>query len=55
MDKTTAYEKPTCTTCRKVAKAISEQGIYFEKVNYIYRAIQKKTKRYISKIENEAF
>ncbi|MBK7229737.1 MAG: Spx/MgsR family RNA polymerase-binding regulatory protein [Ignavibacteriales bacterium] len=34
MDKITVYEKPTCTTCRKVAKAFSEQGIDFEKVNY---------------------
>ena len=34
MSKITVYEKPTCTTCRKVAKAFSEQGIEFEKVNY---------------------
>jgi arsenate reductase (glutaredoxin) len=34
MTKITVYEKPTCTTCRKVAKAFSEQGIDFEKVNY---------------------
>lgn len=34
MNKITVYEKPTCTTCRKVAKAFSEQGIDFEKVNY---------------------
>jgi arsenate reductase len=34
MSKITVYEKPTCTTCRKVGKAFSEQGIEFEKVNY---------------------
>lgn len=34
MNKITVYEKPTCTTCRKVAKAFSEQGIDFEKINY---------------------
>jgi arsenate reductase len=34
MSKITVYEKPTCITCRKVAKAFSEQGIEFEKVNY---------------------
>lgn len=34
MSKITVYEKPTCTTCRKVAKAFSEQGIEIEKVNY---------------------
>jgi arsenate reductase len=28
------YEKPTCTTCRNVTKALQEQGIDFEKVNY---------------------
>jgi|SRR5690606_19597874 len=34
MSKITVYEKPTCTTCRKVAKAFSDQGIDFQKVNY---------------------
>lgn len=34
MNKITVYEKPTCTTCRKVVKAFSEQGIEIEKVNY---------------------
>jgi len=34
MKKITVYEKPACTTCRKVAKALIEQGINFEKVNY---------------------
>ena len=30
----TVYEKPTCTTCRNVAKALTDNGIDFEKVNY---------------------
>ena len=34
MPKITVYEKPTCTTCRKVAKALIEHGVDFEKVNY---------------------
>jgi arsenate reductase len=34
MEKITVYEKPTCTTCRKVAKALLEKGVDFEKVNY---------------------
>jgi len=34
MSKITVYEKPTCTTCRKVAKALTENGVDFEKVNY---------------------
>ena len=33
MSQIIVYEKPTCTTCRKVAKILSEQGIDFEKVN----------------------
>jgi len=34
MFKITVYEKPTCTTCRKVAKHLTENGVDFEKVNY---------------------
>lgn len=34
MQKITVYEKPTCTTCRKVAKALIQNGVDFEKVNY---------------------
>ena len=34
MNKITVYEKPTCTTCRKVAKMLIEHGVEFEKVNY---------------------
>lgn len=28
------YEKPTCTTCRKLAMLLGEQGIEFETVEY---------------------
>ena len=28
------YDKPTCTTCRKLAKLLAEQGIEFESVEY---------------------
>ena len=41
MDKITVYEKPTCTTCRKVTKSFSEQGIDFEKVNYYIKPFSK--------------
>jgi len=34
MSKIIVYEKPTCTTCRKVANALIENGVDFEKVNY---------------------
>lgn len=41
MNKITVYEKPTCTTCRKVAKAFSEQGIDFQRVNYYIEPFSK--------------
>lgn len=40
--KITVYEKPTCTTCRKLAKKLTENGIDFEKVNYYIDAFTKK-------------
>lgn len=30
----TVYEKPTCTTCRKLNKLFEENGIDWKKVNY---------------------
>jgi arsenate reductase len=41
MEKITVYEKPTCTTCRKVAKALMESGVDFEKVNYYIEPFSK--------------
>jgi arsenate reductase len=41
MSQITVYEKPTCTTCRKVAKAFSDQGIDFQKVNYYIQPFSK--------------
>jgi arsenate reductase len=34
MERLTVYEKPTCTTCRKLASLLDERGIDFETVNY---------------------
>jgi arsenate reductase len=31
----TVYEKPTCTTCRKLFTLLTEHGIDFERINYI--------------------
>jgi arsenate reductase len=31
----TVYEKPTCTTCRKLGQLLESRGVEFEKVNYI--------------------
>ena len=30
----TVYEKPTCTTCRKLADLLTQRGIDFDRVNY---------------------
>ena len=52
MSKITIYEKPTCTTCRKVAKAFSEQGIDFQKVNYYIEPFTKsKLKSLLAKMK----
>lgn len=34
MAELTVYEKPTCTTCRKLAALLHEQGIDFDSVEY---------------------
>lgn len=31
----TIYEKPTCSTCRKLAALLKDRGIDFERINYI--------------------
>jgi arsenate reductase (glutaredoxin) len=30
----TVYEKPTCTTCRKLRELLSERGVEFESIDY---------------------
>ena len=35
----TVYEKPTCTTCRRLAALLEERGIDFERVNYHVEAL----------------
>lgn len=39
--KITVFEKPTCTTCKKVAKILIENGLEFEKVNYYIKPFTK--------------
>ena len=34
MTKINVYEKPTCTTCRKMIKLLKEKGYDFERINY---------------------
>ena len=41
MEKITVYEKPTCTTCKKVATKLQEKGIEFDKVNYYIKPFSK--------------
>lgn len=54
MNKLTVYEKPTCTTCRKVSKVLTDAGISFEKVNYYIEPFsKKKLKVLLSKMNME--
>jgi arsenate reductase len=41
MTKITVYEKPTCSTCRKVVKLLIKNGVDFEKVNYYIEPFSK--------------
>ena len=41
MSAITVYEKPTCTTCRKVSKILTENGVDFDKVNYYIKPFSK--------------
>lgn len=41
MTSITVYEKPTCTTCRQVHKALEESGVDFKSVNYYVEPISK--------------
>jgi len=34
MAKITIYQKPTCTTCRRVFKMLKESGVDFDDINY---------------------
>lgn len=34
MEPLTVYEKPTCTTCRRLVALLEERGVDFERVNY---------------------
>ena len=41
MSKITVYQKPTCTTCREVHKALVESGVDFSAVDYYVTPIPK--------------
>lgn len=51
MARITIYQKPTCTTCREVYKALKEKGVDFEAVDYYLDPIPKtKLKELIKKM-----
>ena len=37
----TVYQKPTCTTCRKLFALLTEAGVDFEKVDYFVEPLSK--------------
>lgn len=39
VDRIIVYEKPTCTTCRKLTKLLREAGVEYEAVNYLLTPI----------------
>jgi arsenate reductase (glutaredoxin) len=39
------YEKPTCTTCRRMRKLLEEEGVDFERVDYFVDPIPEKKMR----------
>ena len=51
MPKVTIYQKPTCTTCRQVYRALQERGIDCAAVDYYLEPISKtKMKELLSKM-----
>jgi len=52
MAKITIYQKPTCTTCRKVHAALKDSGVDFDSVDYFINSIPKtKIKELLSKMD----
>lgn len=41
----TVYEKPTCTTCRKLVALLREEGVDFDRVNYMIDPFDEPTLR----------
>ena len=52
MAELTVYEKPTCTTCRRLVALLSEYGVDFERVNYhVYPLPEEKIRELLRKAE----
>jgi arsenate reductase len=43
--KLTVYEKPTCSTCRKLRELLSERGVDFESIDYHVTGIEERELR----------
>lgn len=41
-DRIIVYQKPTCTTCRQLAKLLREAGIEYEAIDYLLDPIPRK-------------
>jgi arsenate reductase len=52
LKKITVYEKPTCTTCRKLNKLFEENGVDYTKVNYFIDALSEEKLRELLKKAN---
>ncbi len=56
VEKIIVYEKPTCTTCRKLAKWFDEHGIKHERVNYYIEPLtEEKLRELLKKANLRAF
>ena len=55
MPRIVVYQKPTCTTCRQVHKALQESGVDFDAVDYFTDPIAKtKLKELLRKMDMPA-
>jgi arsenate reductase len=52
MERITVYQKPTCTTCRQVYKALTEAGVDFDAVDYYVDPLSKVQLRSLLKLLN---
>ena len=51
-ERITVYEKPTCSTCRQVDKALRESGVDYEKINYYVEPLsEQKLRELLSKMQ----
>jgi arsenate reductase (glutaredoxin) len=55
VEKINVYEKPTCTTCRKVNKILFEKGFTFDKIDYFVHPFSRnKLKSLLNKMDISA-